>query len=69
MSNPTPYAPPRRGPDLDVLREVAGIVLILLGVVGLSVVAVSMFLIDWRLGVASVSFVAIATGAFLGYQS
>lgn len=66
MSLPDDAAQPRYAPrtvDRDLLREVAAVVLIVLGVVGLGVIA---YVVDWRLGAAYTCVAAIAAGVFMG---
>lgn len=55
VTTPLPQPPTRA----DALRELAGLVLLLLGVVGLVTVA---FVVDWRLGTAVLSTAALLAG-------
>ena len=63
VASPYPYSRPRV--DTGVIRDVAAIMLVVLGIIGLSVAA---FFTDWRLGLAVVSLAAGGVGVFLGYD-
>lgn len=61
--NQYPYQRPRM--DAGLLRDVVALALVFLGLAGLVTVA---FAYDWRLGVAALSTVSVATGVYLGYE-
>lgn len=62
MTSTAPETPPTdpRAP----LRELLGLVLILVGAIALTVIA---FTVDWRLGVTLLAAAAVAVGGFMAF--